>query len=375
MKFNYQSIVAIDDDSFSLKFIEEQLHMVGMSSITCYLDPQQAFNDISQQKVQCELLILDLQMPQMDGVSFLKLLGDIKFSGAIIIYSGFEARVLALAEQIACENDLTILGSLPKPFTLTQLDTLLSIHQVDESDDTEEQTSSKFSLSHGELVLTRQPQICLKTGKILSYEVLSRWRNRAGAILPPSMFISKLEDNGEISEFQEQMFDLALKKIAQDDSDAKYSINLSMTSIDTQDVPDLIGRIAQKHQVSLDRLTLEITESRVASDMKKAKEVLIRLRIMGIALAIDDFGTGYSTLDNLCDLPFQEVKMDRRYISNCDQSPEKQAIIKSIVEIAQSMDLITVAEGMERKEEVEIVTALGTDIGQGFYFSKPQVWN
>ncbi|WP_111979877.1 EAL domain-containing response regulator [Algibacillus agarilyticus] len=374
MKLTYRSAVAIDDDSFSLNFIKEQLSKAKIETVDDFHDPLEALEQIKQGRVTPELLILDLQMPQMDGITLLNHLGDIAFKGAIIIYSGFEAKVLALAEQIACENNLTILGSLPKPFTCEQLNQLLVCHQIDDIIEPKAEVEHHFNLANGELVLTRQPQICLKTGVILSYEVLSRWRNKCGAILPPAIFIEKLEDSGEIVQFQEQLFELAMRKISEDTSDAKYSINLSMTTIDTQDVPKLVCQSAYKYNVGLDRITVEVTESRLANDMQKAKEVLIRLRIMGVMLAIDDFGTGYSTLDKLCDLPFREVKLDRRYVEDCDLSVEKQAIIKSTVDIAKSMGLRTVAEGMERIEEVEIVTALGTDIGQGYYFSKPQMW-
>ncbi|NTS78913.1 EAL domain-containing response regulator [Catenovulum sp. SM1970] len=374
MNIGYRNVVAIDDDSFSLSFIKEQLQQAGFESIFTYTNPELALEDIISQTIPADLVILDLQMPEMDGIRALRLLGEASFKGSIIIYSGFEQKILALAEQIACENELTILGSLPKPFTLKQLENLLESHSASPDIDAISE-SHRFCITNGELVLTRQPQYCLNTGRIVSYEILSRWRNNSGAILPPAVFIPKLEDEGEIHLFQEMLFDLAMRKISEADDNLIYSINLSMRCMDKQDVPDLVAKSASKYNVSLDRIILEVTESSVADDMLNVKETLTRLCLMGVTLSIDDFGTGYSTLDKLCDLPFKEVKLDRRYVSGCDQSTEKQAIIKSTVEIAQSMGLRTVAEGMETAEEADVVATLCVDVAQGFYFSKPQMWN
>ncbi len=372
-------VIAIDDDSFSLMFIKDQLNEAGAKSIETYLNANDALEYIRSNIDDIGLLILDLQMPEFDGISVLKSLGEINFTGHILIYSGFEQKVLNLAEQIALEHQLNMLGSLPKPFTLSQLEDVISLATVP-SDSDKEKTLSQvndakvFSLDEGELVLARQPLYDLQKNEIASYEILSRWRNDDGELLSPDYFITVLEESGEIDLFQERLFDLALKKISQDHTDIRYAVNLSMTCMGSQDVPALISQFACKYNVAMEKLIFEVTESGVSESLTQAKEVLIRLRIMGLTLALDDFGTGYSTLDKLCDLPFKEIKLDRRYVTNCDQEPEKQAIIRSMVKIAQSMGLVTVAEGIETEDELNMVRALGVDYGQGYLLSKPQLW-
>lgn len=378
MSLKYKQVAIIDDDEFSLGYIDEQMTMAGLQSTYPFSDARMALDAIKGKQIFPDLLILDLQMPGIDGISLIKMLADVDFTGAIIITSGFEQKILELAEQIALENDLFLLGSLQKPFNQQQLQSLL--HTDYQQDDEQivvecgERHHPLFSLDSGELLLTRQPQIDLKSREIVSYEVLARWRDTNGLIIPPGRFIHQLEESGEITKFQELLFDLALKKISQDVSERKYSINLSLTSISNQDVPSLICQAAYKYEVPLNRITIEVTESGIADDMLKAKEVLTRLRLLGMVLAIDDYGTGFSTLDKLCDLPFTEVKLDRRYIQDCHDSKEKQAIIESTVTIAKSMGLRTVAEGMETEAEAEMVASLSVDIAQGFHFARPEIW-
>ncbi len=370
-------VIAIDDDRFSLMFIKDRLQKAGARSIETYLNASDALDYIRTDVDRIGLLILDLQMPEFDGISVLKSLGQINFSGYILIYSGFEQKVLALVEQIALDNQLNMLGSLPKPFTLAQLDDILLLaNQPSNKQEKplEDNNVSAFSLDEGELVLARQPLYDLQKNEIASYEILSRWRTDNGVLLLPEYFITALEKSGDIDLFQELLLDVALKKISEDHSDIRYAVNLSMTCMDSQDLPALISQFACKYNVAMEKLIFEVTESGVSESLTQAKEVLIRLCIMGLALALDDFGTGYSTLDKLCDLPFKEIKLDRRYITNCDQEPEKQAIIKSMVKIAQSMGLVTVAEGIETENELNMVRALGVDYGQGYFLSKPQLW-
>jgi EAL domain-containing protein (putative c-di-GMP-specific phosphodiesterase class I) len=148
-------------------------------------------------------------------------------------------------------------------------------------------------------------------------------------------------------------------------------VNLSTRTLHDQQMPDMVARLLQHHQLAPQWLTLEITESALMADPAGAQEVLTRLAALGVKLAIDDFGTGYSSLGYLKHLPVHEVKIDKSFVLRMDQDERDAAIVRSVVVMAHALGLGVVAEGVETSRAYTLLQALGCDVAQGYYLSRP----
>jgi EAL domain-containing protein (putative c-di-GMP-specific phosphodiesterase class I)/ActR/RegA family two-component response regulator len=374
-------ITAVDDDPFFLHFIEDKFQEIGVSNVNLFSDPSLGLESLIVNSEFSDLVLVDLQMPEIDGIAFLKLLGDAGYKGQVIVISGFESKVLHMAESIAKQRNLAILGQLTKPFSAVQLNGLVdrALSRILAAENSElaatvgNYNPDEFEISDESLCPVIQPQVCLDNESIIGYEILSRLKSSDGSIIYPSQFISDFEENGRISEFNNVLFRSSLARMAKYEN-INFSMNLSMRDLNSHRIVDDIDSLLNEFGVQANRLTIEITETCLVENLLTAQEIATRLRLLGCSLAIDDYGTGYSTMKQLTEFPFRELKIDRQYISNCHNHEENQIIIRSTVEMAKALGMKTVAEGVETKQELDFVRQAGIEIVQGYYYSKPYVW-
>lgn len=374
-------ITAVDDDPFFLHFIEDKFQEIGVSNVNLFSDPNLGLESLIVKSEFSDLVLVDLQMPEIDGIAFLKLLGDAGYKGQVIVISGFESKVLHMAESIAKQRNLAILGQLTKPFSAVQLNGLVdrALSRILAAENSElaatvgNYNPDEFEINDESLCPVIQPQVCLDNESIIGYEILSRLKSSDGSIIYPSQFISDFEENGRISEFNKVLFRSSLARMAKYEN-VNFSMNLSMRDLNSHRIVDDIDSLLNEFGVQANRLTIEITETCLVDNLLTAQEIATRLRLLGCSLAIDDYGTGYSTMKQLTEFPFRELKIDRQYIANCHNHEENQIIIRSTVEMAKALGMKTVAEGVETKQELEFVREAGVEIVQGYYFSKPYVW-
>jgi len=374
-------ITAVDDDPFFLQFIEDKFEEVELKNINLFNDPALALDTLVDTSCINDLVLVDLQMPDIDGIAFLKQLGDANYKGQVIVISGFESKVLHMAESIAHQRDLAILGQLTKPFSRSQLEGLidkatariLATKDGQAVSAAEQFDPDSFEISEESFYPVIQPQVHVQNENIVGYEILSRLKAIDGSIIYPNQFIAQFEDNGRISEFNKVLFRSSLSRMAKYEN-VNFSLNLSMKDLNSHKVVDEIDLLLKEFNVKPNRLTIEITETCLVDNLLTAQEIATRLRLLGCSLAIDDYGTGYSTMKQLTEFPFQELKIDRQYVNSCHDNEENQIIIKSTVEMAHALGMKVVAEGVESKQELVFVRNAGVEIVQGYYFSKPYVW-
>lgn len=375
-------ITAVDDDPFFLQFIADKFDEVGIASITQFSDPKLALEFLQVNSTISDIVLVDLQMPQIDGIAFLKLLGDMAFKGQVVVISGFESKVLQMAESIAKQRELAILGQLTKPFSTSQLeglvdkatDRIMASKATNEHIEVNEFDANNFEISETTFYPVIQPKIELGSEHIVGYEILSRLKDGNDTIIYPNQFIPMFEQNGRISEFNQLLFRCSFAKMA-NYKDIHFSINLSMKDLSSHQFVDEIEALLKNYHIMPSRLTVELTESCVVENLLVAQEITTRLRLLGCLVSIDDYGTGYSTMKQLTEFPFQELKIDRQYITDCQINHENQALIRSTVEMAHALGMKVVAEGVETKPELGFVREAGIEIVQGYYFSKPYVWS
>ncbi|RMG27771.1 MAG: phosphodiesterase [Gammaproteobacteria bacterium] len=231
------------------------------------------------------------------------------------------------------------------------------------------------ALENGELEAWCQPQHEIATGEIVGVELLVRWRHPRHGLLTPDRFIGVAESSGLIVEIDRAMLREAVALHLELTRRALYglsiSVNLSALNLAARDLPAVLSEVMGDTGLPDDRIVLEVTETMVMQDVESSAELLRSLRYAGFQVAVDDFGTGYSSLGYLKRLPLDELKIDRSFISDLLSDADDLNIVTSVIELAHSMGLRVVAEGVEDRETFELLRELGCDVSQGYYHSPP----
>jgi diguanylate cyclase (GGDEF)-like protein len=229
------------------------------------------------------------------------------------------------------------------------------------------------ALERGEFVLHYQPKVDLPTGQIMGAEVLLRWAHPTHGWLGPDDFVPVAENTGLIVPLTSYVLDNGLRQVGAWRSagiDLSIAVNLSARTLVERDLPDQIEAMCRQWAVPTDRLVLEITESMVVADPTRTLPVLARLHELGVEISVDDFGTGYSSMEYLKRLPVREVKIDRSFVTPMANDARDAAIVRCTIDLARSLGLRVVAEGVETPEVLHRLAAMGCDQGQGFAISR-----
>ncbi len=232
----------------------------------------------------------------------------------------------------------------------------------------------EVGMKRDELHLHYQPMIDLSDGHVVGVEALLRWRHPKRGLLAPSEFLPTVAEGKLIGELAVRVVEIALRDCGawrDRGIDAGVNVNLSTANALDEGLPEQIGKLLATRGIPAGALGLEVTESAIASDPEKATAMLTALDRMGVRIAIDDFGTGYSSLSGLRDLPVSELKVDREFVSGLIGHPRDAAIVRSTIRLAHELGVKVVAEGVEDEQTVQELAALGCDMGQGYYFSRP----
>jgi diguanylate cyclase (GGDEF)-like protein/PAS domain S-box-containing protein len=230
-------------------------------------------------------------------------------------------------------------------------------------------------LEREEFMVYYQPKVNIQTGIVSGMEALVRWNRLKKEMVPPGEFISLAEDNGVIFPLGEWVLSTACRQAGEFDvafhRDLCVAVNLSVKQFRQENLVAMIRETLNKTGLSPNLLTIEITENIVITDIEATIETLKLLKELGIHVSIDDFGTGYSSLSYLKKMPLSELKIDKSFVDDIPDNGEASAIVKMVLSLARSLNLKTVAEGVETKKQLEFLRNEGCDEMQGYLFSKP----
>ena len=324
-------------------------------------------------------MFCDLQMPEMDGVEVIRHLADLNYSGCLILVSGEDQRILETAHGIAEMRGLNLVGSLTKPLSVDSLCELLANYNEPQqkpiwSAPEVSIEELRAALHAGEIITHYQPQIEIQTGVIRGVETLARWKHPEKGMIPPDIFIDLAEQHHLIDAVTNTVVEQASRQGAlwyNQGYNLKVSVNLSMDNLSSLDFPDRLAKLVNSTGMDIKNLVFEITESRLAKDFGTCLDILTRLRLKGPELSIDDFGTGYASMEHLKRMPFSELKIDRAFVNGAHDDGTARAILESSIYLAKQLSMSTVAEGVETKEDWDLVESLGCDLVQGYYIAAP----
>ncbi len=239
------------------------------------------------------------------------------------------------------------------------------------------ETELRRAIDRDELTMAYQPLMSLATGKISGFEALARWDHPDLGSIPPTEFIAVAEDSGLIVPLGRWAIDHALKTLSAWDVVATYElpiyvgVNLSPIQVARDNVASVVENVLRNYGIAGKRLSIELTESVIVGDPERAGKTLKALKACDAIVAMDDFGTGFSNLASLQKLPIDVLKIDRSFVTGMLDDPDKVAIVRAILSLAQALGMKTTAEGIETAELARTLAALGCTTGQGYLFSQP----
>jgi diguanylate cyclase len=230
------------------------------------------------------------------------------------------------------------------------------------------------AIDHAQLSLMYQPKFGLHDGTLVGVEALVRWPHPERGLLGPDQFLPLVREYGLMRSVTELVIGLALDDAAEWQSSGfrvPIAVNMFAPSLCDLALPDQLLRALDERGLSPDVLTIEITEDLLLENVDRTRTVLDRLRGRGMRVAIDDFGSGYSSLGYLCELPIDEVKLDRQFIAPILADPRAAAVVRAVIELTHVLGMTTVAEGVENAATAAVLSEYGCDVAQGFHYSPP----
>jgi EAL domain-containing protein (putative c-di-GMP-specific phosphodiesterase class I) len=327
------------------------------------------------------VVVLDLMMPEVDGIQVLRYLSEQSYASGIILISGYDRKVLKVAAQLAASLGLDVRASIQKPFKSSELREVLAkggearrasrSAAADSAIDLEE---LRQAIAGDQLLVYYQPQVHIKTRTLAGLEALVRWQHPTRGLLPATAFIEAFETSGLIGELTW----LVIRKVLADrgrqgsrTASVPVSVNLSALLLRDLALPEKLLALISEHGAKPADLVLEITESGLMKELHTSLDILARMRLKQLHLSIDDFGTGYAMLQQLQRVPARELKLDISFVQAMLADESADIILRKTLELAHDLDMSVVAEGVETMEQLNRLAEYGCDVAQGYLLGRP----
>lgn len=373
-------VFIIDDEQQIAELLGETVSLSGFIP-NIYTDATVFFEE--NKYSDDSIIILDLNMPKMDGIEVIRELSNNQSKASLILMSGYDVGVLHSAEKLAFAYELEVMTSIKKPIQLDELIVVLVNHRKTLGESKPQPEHHGFIPTEGELsaaidadqlILHYQPQIDVQSGDIIGAEALVRWMHPEHGMLFPDCFIPLAERSDLMGKLTSKVLDIAITRISLQNSigcKVPLSVNVSATNISSLGLPEELKDKIRIFKLDPSLLNIEITESALMGELVTSLDILTRIRMKGFGLSIDDFGTGFSSLSQLHRVPFNELKVDKSFVMEMDSDPEAKSIVKTCIMLGHELNMRVVAEGVESETTLIMLKEMGCDIAQGYFISRP----
>lgn len=387
-----RGVLVVDDSDLQRASATHCLRDMGLSSIYEAGDGQDALTILYSVPQQPAVMLLDLELPGMDGIEVLQHLQGVSERPEIVLLSGSDAVLISAVATMAEAMGISLLGAYRKPITPGLLARTLSRYGKSRrsKEGSRVQAYSPFpdpepenlrrAITQGEIIPHYQPKLNLQPAgssqlpQLAGWEALARWTNTEGTSYTPGQFIPLAEQEELIGPLTLKLLDQVLVDLTswqQQGVTTSVAINLSAVSLTD---PALAGEIIQRVTaagIAPRQLSFEITETALVMDLPSALATISRLRLKGFGFSIDDYGTGFSSMQQLSRFPFTELKIDRSFVQDAPKQQHVRQILQSAVEMGRRMGITSVAEGVETPEELELLKTMGCRQIQGYLIALP----
>jgi EAL domain-containing protein (putative c-di-GMP-specific phosphodiesterase class I) len=374
-----QRILIVDDDRDIGELVIATAEAMGFQC-TATTDAM-AF----QEKLTADttLVVLDLMLPEMDGVELLRMLSKRNCKAGIVLISAAGRRIIESTRQLAQLLGLSVVGHLQKPFQLDDLRRVLQILPMPAGASgvlpspqlAIQREELQSAIERDEFVVYYQPQIEIASGCVIGVEGLARWRHPTRGLILPDRFVTRMERFGLIDELGWMVANRGMSEVKQfatgNEKPLTLSLNASVYSLRDLKYPDILLSIARKHCILPQNVTIEITETGLIKELSRTLDILTRLRLNEVEVSIDDFGTGYAMMQQIKTIPATELKIDKSFVQEMVSNDQNRIMIKKTIEMGHELGMQVTAEGVETEEQFDFLRATGCDSAQGYLFSGP----
>lgn len=359
----------VDDESGVCTFITECLRQLDVEA-RAFLSEAAFLKALAEETP--DLIILDVSLEGGDAVDIVRLLAEKKFAGAVQLISGRSAEILEDVRRIGARRCLKMLPVLHKPFRAEELRRVVTSRILKAQGGAGDvRVDLAEALERDWVEFWYQPKVSLRHGRIVGAEALARLRHPEHGLLLPANFLPEAEAGA-----LERLGDAALRRALSDGNalaraghDIEIAVNMPVEALVALPIATIVGETCRPMQAK-PPLVIEVTEDQVVEDTELAFEIATQLKIHGISLSIDDFGRGFSSMARLKEIPFKELKLDRDYVLNCSSDDANRALCHTIIELAHQFGSVAVAEGIDNNADLKVITELGCELGQGFWFAE-----
>lgn len=372
----YNTALIIDDDPLFQVVAREILLSAGISSVETADDGVEGIRKVVENRDRFDLIISDLQMPNLNGVGVIRELAELGYSGTVIIVSGEDDGLIRSVHNMGRMLGVRISGALRKPINYAHLNDLLGLKQTV----AHEQPSTCYNKAEVEDLIRSeklrpyyQPKVDIRTNRINGFEVLARLEPSGPNANAPMEFLRAVEAHNLMTELTVTMIERAARETSgwlAHIEPFKLAFNVSPSSVEDLILPELMLDAAKKCHLDPNRIVFEITEDKLLKNCASTLEVLSRLRLARFGLSIDDFGTGATSMEQLRLYPFTELKIDRKFVQAATEDEFSRMTVETSTKLAAMLGIKVTAEGVENQDALALVAETGAHEVQGFHYSK-----
>ncbi len=381
MDIAHLHFLVAEADAAQRRALVELLGQLGASRVTDVPDGHLALQRLEAGiGPRVDVAIVDLALPGMDGLELLRNLGGLPSGPRLIVTGAQPANLLFSVETLALAFGVDLLGTIAKPVTAVKLKPLLDNYTPAVRLE-DRPAAPRFSFQDIGIGLQKrqfepffQPKIELATGQVKGLEAFARWRHPEHGVLGPASFIDALEQNNRVDFLDWSMIELSAERCRwlQDQGiPVPISLNLAPETLAHPAFVRQITACIGRHGIMPEYLTFEMPESSVLNTDPNFIERLVRLRMMGFGLAIDDYGTGRSNLQLLARIPFTELKIDRSFVDGASKRRPLGTVLRSCLGLAHNLERMSVAVGVETRQDWDFLQNLGCTYAQGYHIANP----
>jgi EAL domain-containing protein (putative c-di-GMP-specific phosphodiesterase class I)/FixJ family two-component response regulator len=377
-----RSILVVDDSLPQRRHTASLCHELGIASIHEAGEGEEALALLDTVRPLPQVMVVDIEMPGMDGVELIEQLRIRAVQVDLIIASGRESAMIDSVVAIAQDMGFNVLAGLEKPVTRDALRHALDDYGALARPRRGGQDEAapippgmlEAALGQDQIHIVYQPKVDMNTGLVRGVEALARWTHPLLGEVSPTRFVPLAEQYGLIQPLTFTVMEKALAQAASWNSRGlrlTLAINLSPLLLDWPGLARDIVAVVQRLHVPPEQVSFEITESSLVDPGGHARGLLARLRLRGFGLSIDDYGTGFSSMQQLARIPFTELKIDRSFVHGAIKRKNLRVILKAAIDMARQMGLVSTAEGIEDEEDWQLLRELGCMVGQGYFIARP----
>ena len=374
--YNNIKVMIVEDDLIQRTTLKIELKHLGVEHVYLAQDGVAALAILDRYDI--DLAFCDINMPNMDGIQLLLEMSKITKDCGVVIISSADDEICDLTLNISSLLEFNYSSLLKKKdLKLNLVDELQnftrSLTRAWKSRPTYRLSKNEIldAFQNDTIINYYQPKVRFDNQQLVSVEALARIKHPQQGILTPISFIDAIEECRMMDKLFFTTLQSALKEISSCSFDISVSVNMTQENLEIPGICDKIIEACEAFDFPHHKLIFELTENQAYRNHPIALATLARLRVHGFKLSIDDFGTGYASLDKLIKLPFTEMKIDRSFIVDLPSNSKHQLLIKTLLNVAQTMGMNSVVEGIENEETWDILREQGFDLCQGYFTGRP----